>query len=85
VTGSEHPSGCYRLTAFTDQETYSVTTDGTGTASINDTSGQYSDGSTIDLEVQKVCSTATTEAVTYFGERASVASRTAHSLMLSID
>ncbi len=65
MTGSEHPSGCYRLTAITDKETYTVTTDGTGTASINETSGQYSDDSTIDLEVQKVCSTAITEAVTY--------------------
>jgi hypothetical protein len=65
VTGSEHPAGCYQLTAITNKETYSATTDSTGTASINETNGQYSDGTTIYLEVQKVCSTTVTEAVTY--------------------
>jgi hypothetical protein len=65
VTGSSRPAGCYQMTVITDEDTYSATTDGTGTASISETGGQYFDNSTIDIEVDKVCSTSLTEAVDY--------------------
>jgi hypothetical protein len=66
VAGSQNPS-CYRLTAITDKEMYTVQTDDTGLAQINEDSGdQFSDNSTIDFEVQKTCSAGTlTENVSY--------------------
>jgi hypothetical protein len=60
VTGSSHPSGCYELTALTDESTDNATTDATGTAEIDETGNQYEDGSTVYVEVQKTCTTATT-------------------------
>ena len=50
---------------ITNENMYSATTDGTGVAQINHTGGQYSDNTTIDIEVQKVCSTSVTNAVGY--------------------
>jgi hypothetical protein len=65
VLGSAQPS-CYKLTAITDKNTYTVQTDTTGLAQINhDSGGQFSDNTTIDFEVQKTCSTSLSEEVSY--------------------
>jgi hypothetical protein len=62
--GSSAPT-CFRFTVITDENTYTATTDQNGDASFDYTADQYEDGSTIYLEVQKMCSTSVTEAVTY--------------------
>jgi hypothetical protein len=65
MSGSANPS-CYKFTVISDEEMYSVGTDPEGTASIDqDDGGQFSDDSTIRVDVQKTCSTSVTEAATY--------------------
>jgi hypothetical protein len=64
MTGSAQPA-CYHLTIITDQATYGAQTDGSGTATISHTGGQYSDDSTILFEVSKTCGTNVIEAPTY--------------------
>jgi len=64
MTGSSHPD-CYHLTAITNNATYGAQTNGSGTATINQTNGQYSDGTTVLFEVSKTCGTTVTEAPTY--------------------
>jgi len=57
VSGSVIPT-CYKFSVTTDTQSYSAQTNSLGTASIVKTgSAQYTDNSTIDLEVQRVCST----------------------------
>ena len=64
VQGSGSPN-CYTLTVITDKHTYSCQTlDATGNCGINQTVGQYSDGSTMLIEVQKICTTSVVENVT---------------------
>jgi len=64
MTGSTSP-GCYRFTVITDKETYTCTTDATGTCGIDYLDGQFSDNTTIYAEVSKVCGTTVTESVAY--------------------
>jgi hypothetical protein len=64
VTGSASPT-CYKLTVITDKVTLSCQTGVAGTCSINQTSNQYSDGTTILVDVSKTCGTNVTENVPY--------------------
>lgn len=63
VQGSGSPT-CYKLTVITDKHTYTCQTDATGNCGINQTVSQYSDGSTLLIEVQKTCGTNLIENVT---------------------
>jgi hypothetical protein len=57
---------CYKLTVITDMRTLVQTTGADGTASVdNDTGGQFSDGTKIDVEVSKTCSTTVTDDVAW--------------------
>jgi hypothetical protein len=65
IQGSGSPS-CYQFTVITDKNTYTCPTDATGSCGFNNTSGgQFSDNTTIDIEVSKTCSTSVTEDVSY--------------------
>jgi hypothetical protein len=64
VTGASSPD-CYELTVITDVDTFTAQTDGTGTAAIAQGAGAYSDGTAIELEVQKTCPSPTGEIVSY--------------------
>lgn len=64
VAGSASPT-CYSLTVITDKNTYSCQADGTGNCSMSHSSGQYSGGSVIRIELQKTCGTNVSENVTY--------------------
>jgi hypothetical protein len=66
VQGSQSPA-CYAFTVITDENTYNCQTDATGTCGFDDDSGgQFSDNTTIYIEVSKTCSSASlTESVSY--------------------
>jgi hypothetical protein len=64
VQGSGSPS-CYQFFVETDKNTYTCQTDTTGTCGFNATTSQYTDGSTMLIEVSKTCSTTVIESVTY--------------------
>jgi hypothetical protein len=58
--------GCYMLTVITDKSgTQTCATNGNGFCEISDGSGSYSDGDQIVLIVDKTCSSATIESVSY--------------------
>ncbi len=64
VPGSSSPT-CYQFTVITDKHTFTCQTDATGTCGFNSGTSQYTDGSTILIEVSKTCNTAVSEKVTY--------------------
>jgi hypothetical protein len=65
ATLSTKGGACYKLTVITDRNTYTAQTDSSGSASIKQTVGQYSDGTTVYFEIQKTCGVATTGAVSW--------------------
>ncbi|MGH7284099.1 MAG: hypothetical protein ACRELY_21440 [Polyangiaceae bacterium] len=66
ITGSSMPT-CYTLTATTSSAhgPYNCTVGPTGSCSISNGSGSYSDGDTLVWYVTRTCSAVTPEAVTY--------------------
>jgi hypothetical protein len=64
VQGATSPA-CFKLTVITDQSTSSCSTDGSASCTLSAPGGAYTDGSLIALEVQRTCSTATTDAPSY--------------------
>ncbi len=65
VSGSRAP-GCYRLTVNTDKNGGQICqTDATGHCSITNGTGSYSDGSDIQVVVQKTCGASTTETAVF--------------------
>lgn len=55
MTKTQLPT-CYKLTVTTDKQTLTAVTAANGTANVSAGSGAYSDGSTIYVLVEKVCS-----------------------------
>jgi hypothetical protein len=54
------------MTVITDKNTYSCQTNASASCSISQSSGQYTDGSVIDIEITKVCpASMVVENVTY--------------------
>lgn len=64
-TGGGAAAPCYRLTLFTNKKTDSVTVGGAATGYMSSGSGSYSGDSDIFFLVEKTCSTAGPEQVTY--------------------
>jgi len=64
---SSQSNDCYELNVITNEEQYSVQTSSVdGTASIDeDSGGQFSDNTHIDVEVSKTCGTNVTEDVSW--------------------
>jgi hypothetical protein len=65
LTTTGGTGGCYKLTAITDTHMYTQLTDQTGTASINQTTGQYPSGTTVYFSIEKVCALSVREAVNW--------------------
>ncbi len=64
VSGSVQPD-CYQLTVITDENQWTAQTDTSGTATVQDTSAVYTDGSVVYYEVSKTCSVVETHTVAY--------------------
>ena len=64
VSGSTNPT-CYRLMVFTDNGTYSCTTNGAATCLVSSGPGSYPDNSIIYFKVDKTCNLPVQESVAY--------------------
>jgi hypothetical protein len=60
-----HDNSCYQLHVITDKNTYSAQTGSDGTATIAAGAGAFSDGTNIDFEITKLCSTSVTENISW--------------------
>jgi hypothetical protein len=65
TSGGSSAAPCYTITIITNSKTQSCATSGSGSCSINSGSGAYADGTTVFFKVEKTCTSATREAVTY--------------------
>jgi len=65
TTSGGNATVCYTLTIQTSTTTQTCTTTGAGNCSINTGSGSYTASSIITFKVEKICSSATRQRVTY--------------------
>jgi len=59
------PTQCYSLTVITNVRTQTCATTGSGSCTISFGSGAYNNGTTVVFKIEKTCSSATREAVSY--------------------